>query len=439
MELSQTPAQNTDPKFKPGDGGKCAGKSPRFLKLLLRIFDVRPLVGLDLAIKYQSTDEDIQFYPCHITEFLESCERFGVVMDQNDIERFESLQDVARKVKIGQHIYYEEDELIPYGVDRKPNRPTGVQNCGQKVCTPTNPKTTYILRRFRSIHKPCYWLDRCYEEMTILRRLRHPNIVNAFGSFSCHGNQEVYILFPGYDMSLKSWLSSFIVPPKERHEKTANMFMRWILDLTSALTYFQGIGGMHRSIEPDNIYIKGDQVLLSGFSFYNTCESRNPEYRAPKEDAVSELDKLNNSRLGDVYSLGCVLLEFLATTFSVYPLLQNCTIFHQVSRLDGNPSGERHGFRKWILGLPSASPSMASIIDMISCKMMGFKASLRPSAVTAFKSIFSSAKELSWFDHNAYSITMAEVFDEDLFTERMELRWAIGLANKEKVQWMEGC
>ena len=34
---------------------------------------------------------------------------------------------------------------------------------------------------------------------------------------------------------------------------------------------------------------------------------------------------------------------------------------------------------------------------------------------------------------------MVEVFHENLFAERMELGWAIGLANKEKVEWMEEC
>ena len=47
------------------------------------------------------------------------------------------------------------------------------------------------------------------------------------------------------------------------------MLLRWMIELTSALTYFHAVGGLHKHIEPANIYIRETKALLAGFGFYN--------------------------------------------------------------------------------------------------------------------------------------------------------------------------
>jgi len=162
------------------------------------------------------------------------------------------------------------------------------------------------------------------DEVTILMRMEHPNIVKILG----HGEMEVEVsrnikkMVPFYTMEplSGSTLSSILKTMRlELSEKTVELMLR----MAQGVKYFHEKGILHRDIKPNNIYIIESKELVKIFDFgiaKDTEKNRDrtlagdlcggtQEYM-PKEQFLAQPLDLR----ADLYALGATFFEMLTGT-----------------------------------------------------------------------------------------------------------------------------
>lgn len=123
---------------------------------------------------------------------------------------------------------------------------------GREVCIKTN--------RIGGPNPDQYCLDKIRYETEILRNCNHPNIVKYVDHFeiTSNGNTKSYLVIefiPG-----KNLRELFIIS-----RATEEQVRKWSLQLLSALDYLHKTGYIHRDINPKNILLKNDDVVLIDF------------------------------------------------------------------------------------------------------------------------------------------------------------------------------
>lgn len=92
-------------------------------------------------------------------------------------------------------------------------------------------------------------------EVEILKKLNHPNIVKFYESFEDKG--KVYIILEYLEGPIMIWDSKnevFSASPKVNvNFSLLNDVKRVIVDVANALKYLHSIGVIHRDIKPENI------------------------------------------------------------------------------------------------------------------------------------------------------------------------------------------
>lgn len=123
---------------------------------------------------------------------------------------------------------------------------------GKEVCIKTN--------RVGGPNPDQYCLDKIRYEIEILRSCNHPNIVKYVDHFEITTNGN-----------LKSYLVIEFIPGKNLRELFITnrapeiQVRKWALQLLSALDYLHKTGYIHRDINPKNILLKNDDVVLIDF------------------------------------------------------------------------------------------------------------------------------------------------------------------------------
>jgi len=172
------------------------------------------------------------------------------------------------------------------------------------------------------------------QEVNVLRKLSqasHPNIVPFLGSFQL--GQGYHLIFPWADSDLSTFWR--LNPKPNADEETGAWVMSQLSGLVDALTFLHGsdsnvIRGAHNDLKPSNILCFKDKGNLGEHQRHsiickladfgsahlwepgvrpaqlNDMPRTTPVYRAPEWD----LEPQRISRAYDIWSLGCIFLEF---------------------------------------------------------------------------------------------------------------------------------
>ncbi|XVF16684.1 hypothetical protein REPUB_Repub10bG0053400 [Reevesia pubescens] len=177
-------------------------------------------------------------------------------------------------------------------------------------------------------------------EITILRRLDHPNIMKLEGVITSRYSSTVYLVFEYMEHDLAGLSSS---PDIRFTEAQVKCYMKQLL-LGLEHCHLRGI--MHRDIKASNILVNNEGILkLGDFGLANILTSRNKQqltsrvvtlwYRPPELLMGSTSYELSV----DLWSVGCVFAELLMGK----PILKGRTEveqLHKIFKLCGSPPDE---------------------------------------------------------------------------------------------------
>lgn len=172
-----------------------------------------------------------------------------------------------------------------------------------------------------------------WKEVKVMRRLRHPNIVELLG-VSVQGDQMCIIteFMDGGTLKvarrkLKTGGALLCMSPDSHHDGSPHKdsdnspikyFMNWFLDIANGLSWLHHKGIIHRDLKPANLLVdESGRCKLADFGLAHIKHDENPNqgvyelcgtpcYMAPE---VIRKDKYNNKC--DVFSLAVVICELL--------------------------------------------------------------------------------------------------------------------------------
>ncbi|XP_024974974.1 probable serine/threonine-protein kinase At1g54610 isoform X1 [Cynara cardunculus var. scolymus] len=177
-------------------------------------------------------------------------------------------------------------------------------------------------------------------EITILRKLDHPNIVKLEGIITSRVSSSIYLVFEYMEHDLAGLLSS---PNIRFSESQIKCYMRQLL---KGLAHCHSRGVLHRDIKTSNILVNNEgQVKIADFGLANLLASKSRQpltnrvvtmwYRPPE----LLLGSTDYGTYVDMWSVGCVFAEL----FKGRPILKGRTEveqLHKIFMLCGTPPDE---------------------------------------------------------------------------------------------------
>ncbi|KAI9700067.1 MAG: hypothetical protein M1836_002601 [Candelina mexicana] len=279
-------------------------RSPR-LYIILRLIDQLEL--FNELIHQGITDFWFPFTPASLPRVVRPAVRNDFLANQwmvltkaIDLEKGED----------GEHRYFADGEPLPF--ERKAVLGQGGFSQVDKVLSRISHKEyarKLIHRASRSFEGRKQRMESFEKELKILKALKHHHIVELIGSYT-DSRFIGLIMSPVADCDLAAFFN--IVPESEN---SRSLLRSYYGCLASALVYLHTSKIRHKDIKPQNILVKGDNVLLTDFGISldwqdlgggtTTGETpKSPRYCAPE---VADYQPRNES--SDIWSLGCVFLE----------------------------------------------------------------------------------------------------------------------------------
>lgn len=164
------------------------------------------------------------------------------------------------------------------------------------------------------------------ENLSILKHLKHPNIVELLGSYTYKNMHNLIFLKADFG-DLQQLLSS---PRPPSLSSNASLVLA-LANLSSGLSAVHNFSaesiemhkiGFHHDIKPKNILVTGEQFILADFGLSRFKDSTQASgtpfemgadyYLAPEcEDLDGKFEKHTIHRSSDIWSFGCIVAEFL--------------------------------------------------------------------------------------------------------------------------------
>ena len=177
-------------------------------------------------------------------------------------------------------------------------------------------------------------------EITILRKLDHPNVMKLEGIITSRVSSSIYLVFEYMEHDLAGLLSS---PNIRFSDSQIKCYMRQLL---KGLAHCHSRGVLHRDIKTSNILVNNEgQVKIADFGLANLLASKSRQpltnrvvtmwYRPPE----LLLGSTDYGTYVDMWSVGCVFAEL----FMGKPILKGRTEveqLHKIFMLCGTPSDE---------------------------------------------------------------------------------------------------
>ncbi|KAK1258870.1 putative serine/threonine-protein kinase [Acorus gramineus] len=159
-------------------------------------------------------------------------------------------------------------------------------------------------------------------EVAILNRLRHPNLVSLYGCTSRHGRDLLLV----YEYVPNGTLADHLHGPlSPKNALTWPVRMRVAIETAEALTYLHAADPpiIHRDVKTNNILLDGDfRVKVADFGLsrlfpmdathVSTAPQGTPGYVDPEYRICYQL-----TNKSDVYSFGVVLVELISSKRAV--------------------------------------------------------------------------------------------------------------------------
>ena len=174
-------------------------------------------------------------------------------------------------------------------------------------------------------------MDKCLQEVNLLQKVSHPNIVKYLDSFI--GQNELFIAIEWAD---KGDVKRLIRKYKQEGDLISEpKVIEYTREIASALQHMHDKRVIHRDLKPANILIFSDGTFklgdlglgrfMSDETFKAFSKVGTPLYMAPEV-----INNIGYDFKSDNWSLGCVVYE-LVTLKSPF---QTDEIFYQYSRLE---------------------------------------------------------------------------------------------------------
>jgi mitogen-activated protein kinase kinase kinase len=179
-------------------------------------------------------------------------------------------------------------------------------------------------------------IDALKREITLLRELRHPNIVQYLGCSSSADNLNIFLEYvPGG--SVQTMLNSYGALP----EPLVRSFVRQIL---TGLSYLHNMDIIHRDIKGANILVDNKGTIkISDFGISKKLEASNilngaanNKHRPSLQGSVfwmapEVVKQTSYTRKADIWSLGCLVVEMM-TGSHPFP---DCSQLQAIFRIGG--------------------------------------------------------------------------------------------------------
>ncbi|XP_047316776.1 protein IMPAIRED IN BABA-INDUCED STERILITY 1-like isoform X2 [Impatiens glandulifera] len=178
-------------------------------------------------------------------------------------------------------------------------------------------------------------------EITVLRRLDHPNIIKLEGLVASRSSCQIFLVFEYMEHDISALLSS---PNISFNEEQVKCYMKQLL---SGLEHCHSRGIMHRDIKAANLLVNKDGLLkVADFGLANFVNQNRFGHKPTLTSRVVTLWYrppellLGSTDYGvtiDLWSAGCVFAELMIGK----PILQGRTEveqLHKIFKLCGSPS-----------------------------------------------------------------------------------------------------
>lgn len=235
-------------------------------------------------------------------------------------------------------------------------------------------------------------------EISLLRELQHPNIVNL--QEVVHENNKLYLVFEFLDQDLRKYLDS-------KAQLGPLLLKSWVYQLIRGVAHCHSHRVLHRDLKPQNLLIdKTGALKLADFGLARafgipmrayTHEVVTLWYRAPEV----LLGAQQYSTSIDIWSIGCIFAEMI-TRLPLFPGDSEIDEIFRIFRVLGTPTEQtwpgvsrlphfKASFPKFraqtlARSIPGADPAA---IDLIS-RMLVYEPSQRISAKEALRHPFFS-------------------------------------------------
>ena len=172
--------------------------------------------------------------------------------------------------------------------------------------------------------------SRIIQEVQLLQKLEHKNIINFYGSWFCkEKNQVVFITEIMTSGTLKSYI-------KRVHFVKWKIIKRWCVQILEGLQYLhsQEPSIIHRDLKCDNIFINGNTGDLRigdlGLSTQMSVAQRAQSVLGTPEFMAPELYDENYDEKVDIYAFGMCVLEMVTKEVPYIECMNPAQIYKKV-------------------------------------------------------------------------------------------------------------